>query len=342
VKRLQKQPETGYGRVPKVLEFPRQARSLFEYASTTDGQMSACWACPDTPCLTWTDGELTKQTPIPSPAALVPEVCPTNAITRGVDGAPVIKDEACISCGICVARCPVGALRLRTSDACAVVAPIEIDSLGTTSMEEFQAKRAASAASLSWPNWADDLDLLPLQMQRALTAGERLASGTTFRRLVRNVFLLTGDAARVRIDGDASAWAEVAVGHGTKIGIVEVESLGGDPDAFRRVITDVARISGEHGVDLSQIIPVIAVIALPNVRTDYYRLVSDAKRYLGVSVRTLPLAFFLLVARVPTSSALALVAVDEYCASEASPEVMTSIRATFGDVPSVPGVAPLK
>ena len=43
------------------------------------------------------------------------KVCPVNAISMGTNGLPVINEEKCIGCGLCVKECPKMVLAL-TSD----------------------------------------------------------------------------------------------------------------------------------------------------------------------------------------------------------------------------------
>lgn len=38
-------------------------------------------------------------------------LCPVGAITQGLDGFPVVDNEVCISCGKCVQKCPMKAMR---------------------------------------------------------------------------------------------------------------------------------------------------------------------------------------------------------------------------------------
>ncbi len=38
-------------------------------------------------------------------------LCPVGAITQGLDGFPVVDNEACILCGKCVRKCPMKAMQ---------------------------------------------------------------------------------------------------------------------------------------------------------------------------------------------------------------------------------------
>ncbi|MHC5054162.1 MAG: ATP-binding protein [Planctomycetota bacterium] len=54
------------------------------------------------------DGKLCPQDH-PCPAA---QVCPYDALTQEGDAAPVVDEEKCEDCGLCVKACPKGALRI--------------------------------------------------------------------------------------------------------------------------------------------------------------------------------------------------------------------------------------
>ncbi len=49
----------------------------------------------------------------PCPAA---RVCPYDALTQEGDAAPVVNEEKCEDCGLCVKACPRGALRMVDPD----------------------------------------------------------------------------------------------------------------------------------------------------------------------------------------------------------------------------------
>jgi len=328
------------GYVPIDAEPASGQRSHFARADAPYEGTSPCLRCADAPCMNWSPEEVTRTVAVPAPVSLDPRVCPTDALHWGVDDIPYVDDDACVGCGLCVARCPVGAIRLDPETGGAVV-----DSrravLPVRDREEFeQFRRAVSDSQAPESRPADDAHRVEVQLQRWLRTPAGRDSGA-LRLMVRNAFLLTGDAARLRNDGDVHAWAEVAAGRDATVGVVQVEDQSDTLDPFRRVLASSARVVAAQGVDVRDVVPVVALLGLPNARVDYYRVVADASRYLGVEVRTLTLAYMLLAVRLPPASLLREIQADMQV-RDGSESLMPALRELFGLGVPVYGAAPAK
>jgi len=66
---------------------------------------SACLFCPEMPCYEFSEDEAKLDT---SPSGK--RICPTSAISRSQDEQIVTIGSNCIGCGLCVFRCPYGAI----------------------------------------------------------------------------------------------------------------------------------------------------------------------------------------------------------------------------------------
>lgn len=82
----------------------------------------SCVRCISPPCLEYAKDEIELDTFKEFPADRAPEVCPTKAISWPQESdSPIIDSEACISCGICVSRCPVAAIYLDPDETTAML-----------------------------------------------------------------------------------------------------------------------------------------------------------------------------------------------------------------------------
>lgn len=256
---------------------------------TSDSGLSAspCWRCPDSPCTQLSDEEVALPT-ISDLGSSVPttEVCPVGAISPGHSGEPVIDQLACFDCGLCQSRCPVGAIEApRGSSLPSLLRTEHFKSIDN----DFFELRAAYSASFSQPAVAGKAlnDRLEAALQRlsVLKPAEKYAA---LRLFARNVFIRLSARASLRVQGANSFLTELVAESEGFTFLVEIETNDDTLDAFRRLLSASARAITSEKKAVSEVIPIMVVPQLPNKRVDLYRLIADAKRYLGLEVRVLP------------------------------------------------------
>lgn len=97
---------------PKQIDRSINAPGKWQFENDRTSQ-AVCMKCHPAPCTTFLDEEVQlperwRNNGIPD--AKTHQVCPTHAITIGSTGLPVIEQDLCIYCHLCLVRCPVGAL----------------------------------------------------------------------------------------------------------------------------------------------------------------------------------------------------------------------------------------
>jgi len=342
MRRISRTPVDG-GVVPVTFEPATSQRRLFAPLPMFDDGVSGCWKCADLPCMSFSQEELAK--PVPFMASMSPEsrVCPTDALGVDEEGVPQIYEDTCIGCGMCVQRCPVGALYLDPEDAKARLA--DVSQGRSEPYASFQNHRATAAESLvSETAPFPDAELVNRQIRRMIPWPETSNIYRDFRILVRNTFLLSGAAARMGNQGDNSDWAEIVVATASDegpIGAIQIEAEV-SLDAHRRILSGLAVATSRFGASLSELVPMIVMISQPNRRTDYYRILSDIDKYLGVRLRTVPIAALLLGIREGRSDLLTKLSTGAYVDAD-QPSNGPWLEITYGaPSSSTIGVAPSK
>ena len=253
---------------------------------------SGCLGCPDQPCVKFEGEELAIPARIDAPYSPDPAVCPTDAIGATTSGTVSVDPDACIGCGLCVVRCPVGAIYLDPNQVVAVVSRPGSNYVNATySGGEFEHTRNAIATHVSGaPRQTAEVHFVVAQLRRM----EPQLGAAALRLFVRNVFLILGAASRLQNQGDHNAVSEILVDSKDRLWIGEIEASGDVLDAARRLVSGVAIGRARYRRNPDELTPVLFLVRLPNERVDYYRIVRDVRDRLGVGIRTVPIAVLLL------------------------------------------------
>lgn len=255
-----------------------------------DGQTGrgTCLGCADAPCITKDEGEVALAASLdafPGDPSLL--VCPTKAIgwnnTTGFVG---IDTKACIGCGICVVRCPYGAISLVDSTT-ACVATSDPDGL---------VRQTTVERSHPLPRRSGQIGSLNGKAASAIAASISGIGDSDRNLFVRNLLHEAGMNARVRRRGDTNMRID-AVGF-TRSGrpfVAEIELVGGELESPRALMEDVAILHARYGFAVADVDAVSIIGAFPSVRSEYYQVMRDIEVVLGVRCRTLTLGALLAI-----------------------------------------------
>jgi ferredoxin len=176
---------------------------------------ASCLRCPDEPCIRFDSLE--------SGGGNAIAVCPVDAIHHArSDGGPVIS-EGCIGCGLCVIRCPTGALHFTLLGQVTVIAPDLSSSIAVTSDTEFYASRSPDISPMQWeePSWTGLADRM------AATASD--LKQAAFYPLVAHLFTAAGLPAWRPAQGDTSNRIDLILIDETDSLPVEIKSRSESP-----------------------------------------------------------------------------------------------------------------
>ena len=274
---------------PEAIEFTPNGATMVQFP---DGMMASgtCLGCHDAPCMEFDalrmdlGGELSA-----FPGDPLLDVCPTNAIDWNDAGETVqINEEQCIGCGLCALNCPYGAISL-TSNGHAFVETDDPDKI-TEPESAKEAKHVVVPKSGSLgdtdSNFLKDLPDVLSALNEAQTA-----------RLARNLLLSCGISAQMRRKGDTNVRMDGLVRFSTgKIGVVELETSQAVLESPRALLEDIAVLNNRFNVPVENIIPLSLIGVFPNVRVEYYQVIDDIEKVLGIKCHTLTLGALCVLA----------------------------------------------
>jgi ferredoxin len=288
VKLIKLPPDSTSYWLPAFVPQPGGQRGMFSpatYRSAGGPVSSSCLGCIDAPCRLFAEREVMAPVLVDTPVYPDRSVCPADAlIAMGDSAVPEVDEGLCIGCGLCVARCPVGAIHIDPTDA-----PYEL------AADEFTARRERLSLVLSreiapFP----DSELVGGQLARIDEYTVKGEEQRTFRMLARNVFLALGYPARLKNPGDNNAFSELVIDVDDALILLEIETGGDTLDAFRRSLSGWAIALSRYKVSPDRAVPGVVLDRLPNTRVDYYEAVKNTADRIGVALRTIPVAALLL------------------------------------------------
>lgn len=207
------------------------------------------------------------------------DVCPTRAIRwDGENATAFVVADDCIGCGLCVSRCPYGAISLGDG-LTAIVETADPDGLavaGPAKGEHPQVRRSGQIATLDAP--------AATNLPTAVAA----LDDTRTTLFVRNLLNEVGLNARTRRRGDTNMRIDaVGFSRSERPFVAEIETGAGVLESPRALLEDVAVLHSRYGYAVDGIDPVSVILSFPNVRSEYYQVIRDIEKVLGLRCRTI-------------------------------------------------------
>lgn len=245
-----------------------------------------CVGCSDSPCMEYSDSELTTPLFMAFPHNTSKRVCPTHAITYDSDSRyACINPDLCIACGLCVQRCPTAAIQFSLSSRKCVV---NIDHSITQPCTESEQKRfieetKACVHHTSFTTIPEDFsELYQSSIQKA---SKKIADVSEI--IVRNTLVNMGISCNTNAAGNNHNRTEFFGQDGNMVIIGESNSSDTDTlSVSRRILDDVAVMVSRYGIKKQSILPLSVINGFPNKRTDYYEVVHDIQSILGIQICT--------------------------------------------------------
>jgi ferredoxin len=259
-------------------------------ADGRSGQGS-CLGCHDTPCMLKSPSESIVASALENfPGDPSDAVCPTEAITWDAARQVIqVDSELCIGCGLCVTRCPYGAIYLEREETAAVLTN---DPNKMVAGADAKPSPHVHPAPLRSGRLGRSTSVALTRLPSSIGALSDVAAAV----FIRNVLHELGVKCRVRRRGDTNVRIDAVTSFDDGlIGVVEIELTGAVLDSPRALLEDIAILHTRYAMPIGVICPISVVLALPNGRSEYYQVITDIERVLGICCRTFTVGALVLL-----------------------------------------------
>lgn len=259
---------------------------------------SICMRCSNPTCMHFTKEELSFATLDSFPADSDHMVCPSLAITWPHDHSePVINESLCISCGLCIKRCPIGAIQFNENF---------IPKINTNHNEYYQ---ETSIPESEFSSILQFLNKLPRShiieevndghLQKVYSKIYDISSDLSLQfpnLIIRNLLLELNLSSVIRRRGDIYARMDLLFSDDTdSLGTAEIETGGDILNSPRNILDNIAVLHSRYGFPKEKIYPLIVSFTFPNQRSEYWQVISDIKKVTGIEIFSITLGALLML-----------------------------------------------
>lgn len=253
---------------------------------------SKCVGCKNHKCCMFEEDEL-KLDQFGIPVDIRTNVCPTDAISINKDGSISIDNYKCIECGLCLLRCPLGAIHLKNRSAMVEVYETIVDNPSKVDeLKKDQMMKNILSVRKSGNVLIANKDLIDHFYEKF----SRLSSQYQIADiLVRNLFVQLGCSYGIRRRGDVINRIDGILFKNGQIVLNEVELSEDVLESPRAVLDDIAIYKYKFAKSNDKLSGLITLAQLPNSRAEMWRVIEDIKKVLNIDIDVVTIGTLLLL-----------------------------------------------
>lgn len=280
-------------KVPKSINYNANGPCTLSF---TDGEcFGFCLNCAGRFCIEYDineiDCKLVKSFPIDTNTM----VCPVSAIFWDTKQQKVIiNHKKCIKCGICISRCPIGAIyydgniKVNNADDYEII-KVANNRVGIKEQKKFLQKVQEIPKAGLFIKEDEELFSYIYKMILKLNYFEK-------NILIRNLLIQLGLICSLSRVGDVYTRMDAVFnGLNNNIGVAEIEYGKDTLESARALLDDIAVLHVRYDIAVKNIIPLLVCSQLPNFRQGYWQVVKDINRIEKIKINTISIGALLIL-----------------------------------------------
>ena len=280
--------------IPKAIYYSNNKKPLAIFNDNSKCNL-ACIKCQKPLCMFLDNEEINKNILQNFPHDRNNLVCPVNAITwnESLDY-PVIDNEKCIKCGLCLKRCPIGALyydngvklNISTNDKQDMLEANE-QNINIHNKQILQLSGVIKDGQIF-----DETNELLGSIYNKLSK----VPSSYHNLVVRNILISLGLNCEVRRIGDVYTRMDAIYSSlDNTFGAIEVEFGKDTLDAVRAILDDIAVLNSRYGIDKNNNKALVVCLQLPNARQGFWQVVKDINNVEKLNIQTVSIGSLLIL-----------------------------------------------
>lgn len=261
---------------------------------------AACLRCIEQRCIKYNDNEISGNYFSDFPYERDFNVCPVSAIKWNYKKElPEIDNSQCIGCGLCAARCPIGAI-FKAGNQMIVSAPHSDDYIDLPVNTDNLVTHKEFVQNLDKIYWNYRFQKENDEIMEEIYEKVSHYDGRSMipNLLIRNLIIALNHECAISRTGDV--YTRMDAVYSSKIepifnGVIEIEFGKEMLDASRGILDDIAVMHSRHNVDKNNNVALVVCLSFPNKRQGYFQVIKDINRVLNLKIQTLSLGALLLL-----------------------------------------------
>lgn len=261
---------------------------------------SCCIKCYNPKCLNFSAQEVAFETLHDLTHDTSTAVCPSEALQWDEKlEQPYILSDKCIHCGLCIRRCPVGAIYYNQSEKKVKIATARNVNVSTSFVSEnsiLEQENVISSLNVTtkFGSIIMESDAVMKQIYNKISI---LSSNNAYNLFIRNIFLSLNCKCAISRVGDVYTRMDAvySTNNYNSFGAIEVEFGKDTLDAVRGVLDDIAVLNARYGVPKEKNDAVVACLQLPNIRQGYWQVIKDVFSVEKLAISTITVGALLIL-----------------------------------------------